>query len=959
MMSDIASTAEFSAAIPNDAVGDDIRLLGRLLGDAIRSTEGDAVYDLVEKVRQLAVDARRSGASGVEEIRKALAQHPIDEQILVLRALDWLSLLANAAEDVHLERRRRLSDAGAAPGAGSARAETSQVVGSNDAPRPGSLDAVLDRLQRAGVSRDEVAHAVDALQVSPVITAHPTEVRRKTILEVLEQLSHLLDDLDVRRGDARRAAQIEQELSVCVLLLWQTALLRLSKLRVRDEINEAIRYYDTSLFEVIPALTLDLARRVEQPESDTPMSAPRTVDTATTITMGSWIGGDRDGNPFVTADVVKYATSRQTETALSHHLQALYGLSRRLSMTDRLVTPTAAVAALASASGDDSPFRADEPYRRALRGMHARLHAFARRVLDPDIAVPGPVPTDERAAYTDLSELLDDLDQVTASLRSHGAGSIADALVEPVRRSVAIFGAHLCGLDLRQNSAVHETVLADLFAQAAVCPDYLSLSESERVEVLTGELRTPRLLRHPSAELSERTESELAILEAAADAVHRVGRRIIPHYVISMAHDVSDVLEVAVLLKEVGLATVDLDGAGASSMLDIVPLFETIDDLQRCADVLTSMLGHGVYGEIVQSRGNRQEVMVGYSDSNKDGGYLCSQWSLSSAQTALTEVALDAGVKLRFFHGRGGTVGRGGGPAFQAILALPAGSVDGAIRLTEQGEIVAAKYSNQAMARRNLETLLSATLEATLLHRHQSGPAFGAEWATAMGELSSNAFDAYRALVYGDERFVTFFRSITPTDEIAKLNVGSRPASRTASNAIEDLRAIPWVFGWTQCRLMIPAWFGVGTAVERFVDTADAERRLDLLGSMYREWPFFRAAIDNMGMVLAKSDIDIARRYADVLVEDEAMRHDIFGAIADEHARTLAWHRRITGSASPLADNPLLERSLQNRYPYLDPLHVMQVDLLRRFRDGDHDEVVERGIQLSINAIATGLRNSG
>jgi phosphoenolpyruvate carboxylase len=603
--------------------------------------------------------------------------------------------------------------------------------------------------------------------------------------------------------------------------------------------------------------------------------------------------------------------------------------------------------------------------------MHARLHAFARRVLDPDIEVPGPAPVDEHEAlaYGDLDELLADLDHVIASLESHGAAQIAEAFVEPVRRSVAIFGAHLCGLDLRQNSAVHETVLADLLARAGVCPDYLELDEHDRVDVLTAELHTPRLLRHPGARLAERTMSELAILEAAAAAVRRVGRKIVPHYVISMAHDVSDVLEVAVLLKEVGLAAAHHDCTEATSMLDIVPLFETIDDLQRCADVLDSMLHNDVYAEIVRSRGNRQEVMVGYSDSNKDGGYLCSQWSLSSAQTALTATARRAGVKLRFFHGRGGTVGRGGGPAFQAILALPAGSVDGSIRLTEQGEIVAAKYSNPAMARRNLETLLAATLQATMLHRHPSeGPDASAGtadvdpmYADTMAELSSNAFDAYRALVYGDDRFVTFFRSITPTDEIAKLNVGSRPASRTASNAIEDLRAIPWVFGWTQCRLMIPAWFGVGTAVERFVGTPgpDADRHLEVLGAMYAGWPFFRAAIDNMGMVLTKSDLDIARRYAEVLVQDDAMRNDIFGAIAAEHARTLHWHHRITGSSSPLADNPLLERSLQNRYPYLDPLHVMQVDLLRRFRDGDDDELVERGIQLSINAIATGLRNSG
>jgi phosphoenolpyruvate carboxylase len=940
-MSDIASPADIpvdSADDRHDAVSDDIRLLGRLLGDAIEQTEGHGVFDLVEQVRRLAVDARRSGHSAVDEIRAALARHPLDDQILVLRALDWLSLLANTAEDIHLERRRRHHQQRGNP------------------PRPGSLAAVLQRVRDAGVSADDLASTVGTLQVSPVITAHPTEVRRKTVLEVLDQLAGLLDDLDVRRDDPGAVARIEHDLSVCVLLLWQTALLRLSKLRVRDEINEAIRYYETSLFEVIPALTRDLATGIAAQADGS------AVDTCGSITMGSWIGGDRDGNPFVTADVVRYATGRQSETALAHHLSALYGLSRRLSMTDRLVTPSDEIRVLAAASGDDSPFRADEPYRRALRGMHARLHAFARRALDPDIDVPGPPPIGDRAPYTDLSELVCDLDQVISSLYSHGAGPIADALVEPVRRSVSIFGAHLCGLDLRQNSAVHEAVLADLFAQAGVCDDYLGLGEADRVEVLKGEMRTPRLLRHPDARLGERTLSELAILEAAAEAVARVGRRIVPHYVISMAHDVSDVLEVAVLLKEVGLAHTALGDRAAASQLDIVPLFETIDDLQRSPAVLDAMLHDDVYGDIVRSRGNRQEVMVGYSDSNKDGGYLCSQWSLSSAQTTLAGVARRAGVQLRFFHGRGGTVGRGGGPAYQAILALPPGTVDGAIRLTEQGEIVAAKYSNPAMARRNLETLLSATLEATLLHRRSPAddtevdPAF----TDTMGALSSHAFEAYRSLVYGDDRFVAFFRAITPTNEIATLNVGSRPASRSTSNSIEDLRAIPWVFGWTQCRLMIPAWYGVGSAVERFVGTGGgADERLGLLGAMYRDWPFFRSAIDNMGMVLAKSDIDIARRYADVLVEDDSMRTELFGAVVDEHSRTLAWHHRITGATSPLADNPLLERSLRNRYPYLDPLHVMQVDLLRRFRDGDDDELVVRGIQLSINAIATGLRNSG
>jgi len=925
-MSDLAVVPDGSV----DELSDDIRLLGALLGDAIRATEGDATFELVETVRRLAVDGRRSETSSVDAIRAALARHPVSEQLLVLRALDWLSLLANTAEDVHVERRARHHRTHSA------------------ALRPGSVGAAIGRLRAAGIAPDTIAATTGRLQVSPVITAHPTEVRRKTILQVLEHVAHLLVDRSRLRHDPTIVAEIDDELALDVLVLWQTALLRLSKLRVRDEINEAIRYYGTSLFEVIPELTHDLARSVDD-------GASPQLDTTHAITMGSWIGGDRDGNPFVTAEVMRYAISRQCETALGRHLDDLHRLSRQLSMTERLVTATPEVESLAAASGDDSPFRADEPYRRALRGMHARLHAFARGVLDPDDDVPGPIPAEPRPAYHDLSELLDDLDVVGRSLRSHGGARIAESMVDPVRRRVATFGGHLCGLDMRQNSAVHEAVIADLFAGAGVCDDYLDRSEAERVELLGRELRTPRLLRHPTADYDERTSSELAIIGVAADAIARVGRRIVPHYVISMAHDVSDVLEVAVLLKEVGLVTAAHAGAPATSQLDIVPLFETIDDLDRSADVLTAMLADPVYADIVASRDNRQEVMVGYSDSNKDGGYLSSQWNLSSAQSRLAAVARDAKVRLRFFHGRGGTVGRGGGPAYQAILALPPGSVDDSIRMTEQGEIVAAKYSNPAMARRNLETLVAATLEASLTSATDAAP--DPRFVEAMEQLSADAFTAYRRLVYGDDRFVTFFRSITPTDEIAKLNVGSRPASRTASRAIEDLRAIPWVFGWTQCRLMLPAWFGVGSAIEAFAATDD--ERLGLLQEMYAVWPFFRTMIDNMGMVLAKADIEIARRYADVLVEDEAMRTDIFGAIEDEHGRTLHWHRQVTGSDTPLSDNPLLERSLRNRYPYLDPLHVMQVDLLRRFRDGDDDEFVERGIQLSINAIATGLRNSG
>jgi phosphoenolpyruvate carboxylase len=916
-----------------EELSNDIRLLGRILGDIVRDQSGDETFQLIESVRKAAVKGRRKHESAVEVLRAALSHQPIEQQLDVIRAFDWLSLLANTAEDVHLERRRRFHRA---------HRSTAQL---------GSLDATFERLRSFGVNANEVVDVIGELVVSPVITAHPTEVRRQTILDVLREIAEILDDRYRLEADDPAVEDAEARLRVNILSLWQTAILRLSKLRVRDEINEALRYYSASLFETIPALS----RHLEQIAEDDFGAVD--VDASAAISMGSWIGGDRDGNPFVTADVMRLAIGRHTHVALGHHLATLYRLGRELSMSARLITPTAELTELADASGDDSPFRADEPYRRALRGMHARLYAFAEDAIDPDVdEVPGPVPAVRRDAYSSIDELLADLDIVDASLRSHGGEALAVALIEPARRAAAIFGAHLCGLDMRQNSSVHETVIADLLANAGVHEDYLALTESDRVEVLTSELASPRLLRHPSATYTDQTVGELGVLDEAARSVARVGARAVPQYVISMAETVSDVLEVAVLLKEVGLVEPARAGRPASAQLDIVPLFETIGDLAESATTLTAMLRNPVYSQLVTSRGDRQEVMIGYSDSNKDGGYLSSQWNLFAAQAALVEAADAAGVRLRLFHGRGGTVGRGGGPAYQAILAQPPGSVDRSIRLTEQGEMVAAKYSTPALARRNLETLLSATIESSCLDAEQLGaPADG--FVDTMQQLADTAFDAYRSLVYGDDRFVDFFRSITPTNEIATLNVGSRPASRKKSLAIEDLRAIPWVFGWTQCRLMIPAWYGAGSAFEAVAaQDDDAAKRF---AQMYTDWPFFTAIVNNMGMVLAKTDIDIGRRYADVLVEDATTRSDIFGRIEAEHTLTRAWHERITGSPDPLADNPLLARSLRNRYPYLDPLHVMQVDLLRRYRDGDHDELIERGIQLTLNAIATGIRNSG
>jgi phosphoenolpyruvate carboxylase len=507
---------------------------------------------------------------------------------------------------------------------------------------------------------------------------------------------------------------------------------------------------------------------------------------------------------------------------------------------------------------------------------------------------------------------------------------------------------------MRQNSAVHEEVLDELLAWAGVCPDYAALDEATRVELLSGELRLRRPLVRPDADLSELARGELDLLVAAAEQVALLGPASIPNYVISMCESVSDVLEVAVLLKEVGLLELDADGDPRCSV-GISPLFETIEDLQSAGTTLAAMLDHPFYRALVAGRGDAQEVMLGYSDSNKDGGYLAANWALYRAELVLVDVARREGIRLRLFHGRGGTVGRGGGPSYEAIRAQPPGSVAGALRITEQGEVIAAKYASPQLARRNLEALVAATLESSLLDIEGLGD--DAEETYALfDDLAARARAAYGALVHETPGFVEWFRAATPIRELAELNIGSRPPSRKAGDRITDLRAIPWVFSWSQARIMLPGWYGTGTALESWV--AGAPERLARLQDLHRRWPFFRTVLSNMGMVLAKTDLELAARYAS-LVPDEDLRHRVFGQITAEHERSCRMLLAVTGDDHLLADNPSLARSIRNRFPYLEPLHHLQVEMLRRRRDGDDDELVRRCIQLSVNGIATALRNSG
>jgi phosphoenolpyruvate carboxylase len=636
----------------------------------------------------------------------------------------------------------------------------------------------------------------------------------------------------------------------------------------------------------------------------------------------------------------------QSSRVMNFYLEELHVLGSELSLAAHLADVSDELRALAGRSPDTSPHRSGEPYRLAVSGIYARLTATAVRL---EVETTRR-PVGEAAPYASVKEFKADLDVLERSLIANNSGVIARGRLRSLRRAVNCFGFHLARLDIRQNSAVHERTVAELFDAAIPGMSYLDLNEEARINLLLSELRSARPLTSAFVKYSEETLGELAVFRAAAEAHARFGTDVIHQCIISMCKGMSDMLELAVLLKEVGL----INPSGRSA-INIVPLFETIEDLQASSGIMDRMLSLHDYRRLVDSRGGIQEVMLGYSDSNKDGGFVTSGWVLYKAEIELVEVFERHHVRLRLFHGRGGSVGRGGGPSYDAIIAQPGGAVNGQIRITEQGEIISSKYSNPEVGRSNLEILAAATLEASLLHPRQSAPR--KEYLTAMEQLSALAFKAYRGLVYETEGFADYFWGSTVITEISTLNIGSRPASRKKTREIEDLRAIPWVFSWAQCRLMLPGWYGFGSAVETWIEE-HPEQGMPFLQELNREWPFFRTLLSNMDMVLAKSSIAIASRYAE-LVPDVKLRESIFGRIRREWHSSIETLLDIMGHERLLQGNPLLERSIRNRFPYLDPLNHVQVELLKEHRGHSPDEQVLRGIQLTINGISAGLRNSG
>ncbi|HEX7505836.1 MAG TPA: phosphoenolpyruvate carboxylase [Polyangia bacterium] len=895
---------------------EDIRLLGRILGDTIREHAGTSTFTLVEGIRRTAIQYRREHDRGsLGRLERTIAALDQTQAKHVVRAFSYFHQLANIAED-----RRHTQD---------------QRSPNADDLQEGSMALALRRLREAKIPLRDIAAFLSRATLQPVLTAHPTEVQRKSILDRHRAIAHFLD----LQGNSANPAELECDLRREILLLWKTSELRTAQLSVVDEISNGLSYFQRTFFQVIPDLYAELEDRLGDG-----------VHLAPFLSIGSWIGGDRDGNPSATHEMLESALSHHAKVAFGHYLDEIQALGSELGLSSRYTEMTPALMELAGRSGDRAQSRDQEPFRRALIGIYARLSTTARQA-STSSADAHPVIAQ---GYASPAELVTDLEVIDRALTSQGLALIARGRLRRLRRSVEVFGFHLASLDIRQHSSVHERAVTEIVASAFGRDHYKSLAEDQRQHLLLRELTTVRPLVSPHVRYSEETTELLRTFETAARMHRRFGRSALPNYVISMSRSPSDLLEVAVLLKEAGLLK---PGPTPDLSVNVVPLFETIEDLRNCGSIMDQLFTFPLWQRLLASRDNLQEVMLGYSDSNKDGGFLSSNWELYKAELSLVSVFSKHGIGIRLFHGRGGTVGRGGGPSYHAILAQPPGSVAGQLRLTEQGEVIASKYGDTFTGRQNLETLVAATMEASLLGHDGLGPDADS-FHEALEEMSGFALAAYRDLVYGTPNFIRYFREATPINEIGDLNLGSRPAKRTPSDRIEDLRAIPWVFSWGQSRHSLPGFYGFGSAVEQYLDK-EPRKRMGRLRSMYQRWPFFRSLVDKLDMVLAKTDMGIASRYAR-LVGDEKLRGDIFGRIEQEHTRTRKAFFAITGAKTLLQNNPALALSLRHRIPYIDPLNHLQVDLLRRLRSrGNQDSEMRRAVHLTINGIAAGLRNSG
>ncbi|HFC8841073.1 phosphoenolpyruvate carboxylase [uncultured Neisseria sp.] len=847
-------------------------------------------------------------------IEKVLPQ--LDEQQThdLTLACGLFAQILNIAEDVHHERRRQIHE-----DAGHSAAE-------------GSLTETVRKLKAGKVNGKALQQQLDNTVVTAVLTAHPTEVQRQTVLSFNRRIRALLPQRE-RCTNPEALAQLRREIDTVLLGLWQTSETRRHKLSVNDEINNGVSIFPMSFFEALPKLYRTMERDFQ--------TAYPGVRVPNILKIGGWIGGDRDGNPFVSAETLRFAFRRHADAVFRFYRGELDKLYRELPLSIRRVKVNDDVMALAALSPDEEIARAEEPYRRAIAYIMARAMGKAR-----SLGLGMGCKFGFLEPYATVEEFLNDLKKLQRSLHENGSQLLAEGRLADIIRSVSVFGFHMMPLDLRQHAGKHADVVAELFQHAGL-EDYNSLNEEQKQAALLRELSHQRPLYSPFITYSDHTRHELAIFNEARKIKDEFGEDAVTQSIISNCEQPSDLLALALLLKESGLLVVE--NGKPHSRINIVPLFETIEALENACPVMETMFRLDWYDALLESRGNIQEIMLGYSDSNKDGGYVTSSWCLYQAELGLVELFKKYDVRMRLFHGRGGSVGRGGGPSYQAILAQPAGSVAGQIRITEQGEVITAKYADPGNAQRNLETLVAATLEASILPDKKDPD------AKLMQDLSDVSFKYYRELITHPD-FIDYFLQTSPIQEIATLNLGSRPASRKTLARIQDLRAIPWVFSWMQNRLMLPAWYGFGSAVETLCE--GKPETLAALREHAQSNPFFQAMLSNMEQVMAKTDITLAENYAG-LSESPDKAKVIFGMIKEEYQRSRKALLDLLQTEELLRDNRSLARSLALRIPYLNALNGLQVAMLKRLRKEPDNPHALLMVHLTINGVAQGLRNTG
>lgn len=898
-------------------VAEEVKILTKLLNESTRQLIGD---DAFAKIQDL-IDT--SASKDQKQLESKISSLNNREMIVVARYFATLPLLINISEDVEL-------------------ASKVNVFNNTDQDYLGKLSDTIDLVAQ----KDDAKRILENVNVVPVLTAHPTQIQRKTVLELTDKIHHLLRSYrDVKNGTINQREWTEQ-LRACIEILMQTDIIRGHKLKVSNEITNVLAYYPKAL---IPAITKFTTRYKELAKEHN-----LTLDQATPITMGMWIGGDRDGNPYVTADTLELSATLQSQVIFEYYMKELKKLYRAISLSTSYMQPSAAVEKLSKLSNDDSPFRTDEPYRRAFYYIESRLVHTEKELLgiiDKNIFIkPHDLENlDNIPVYNNPQEFKSDLETIKASLDEDHDQAVTHSFFTQILEAIDVFGFHLATIDMRQDSSVNESCVAELLKSAGICDNYSDLSEKEKVELLLSELENdPRNLHANNKPKSELLQKELKIYKTARQLKDRLGEDVIKQHIISHTESVSDMLEQAIMLKEYNL--VDSEKA----RIQVVPLFETGEDLLNAREIITQYLSFPIVKKWLVSQNNYQEIMLGYSDSNKDGGYLASCWNLYKAQKDLTAIGEKLGVKITYMHGRGGTVGRGGGPSYEAITAQPFKSINDRIRMTEQGEIIQNKYGNKDTAYYNLEMLASAAIDRMVSKQAVSEERI-TDFRSSMDKIVEESNKIYRKLVFENPAFLDYFFQATPIKEISNLNIGSRPASRKKLTDFSGLRAIHWVFSWSQSRIMFPGWYGVGSAFANFIN-ADPTH-LKELQEMYKGWPFFHSLLSNVDMVLSKSNMEIAREYASLCDDEETKK--VFDIIYQEWKLTKKVILQIEDHDDLLAEAPILKQSLDYRMPYFNILNYIQIEMIKRGREDEIQGVYQSIIPITINGVASGLRNSG